>query len=149
MTFRQILTLRFGPPITLRMKTSLLFEATIMNALSKTENEQQYPIPSLGPWGRVFPFSRKKFGQIFHTPRFRLYLHLYMEFHVPCSGNPEFAPELVFVTIAGERPFVCTICNRAFNQKNALQMHLKKHSGDKSHKCPYCMMAFVQKGLYN
>ena len=26
------------------------------------------------------------------------------------------------------------------------QMHMKKHSGDKPHKCPYCTNAFTQKG---
>ncbi len=25
-------------------------------------------------------------------------------------------------------------------------MHMKKHSGDKPHKCPYCTNAFTQKG---
>lgn len=25
-------------------------------------------------------------------------------------------------------------------------MHMKKHSGDKPHKCPYCPNAFTQKG---
>lgn len=41
---------------------------------------------------------------------------------------------------------MCEICQKAFNQKNALQMHLRKHSGDKQHQCPYCPNAFVQKG---
>ena len=46
----------------------------------------------------------------------------------------------------GERPFQCKICEKAFNQKNALNIHLKKHSGDKPHKCTYCDNAFTQKG---
>ena len=46
----------------------------------------------------------------------------------------------------GERPFVCSICKKAFNQKNALQIHMKKHNGDRPHKCPYCTMSFTQKG---
>ncbi len=48
--------------------------------------------------------------------------------------------------VLGERPYVCEICQKAFNQKNALQIHLKKHTGDRPHKCPYCHMAFTQKG---
>ncbi|KAK2145272.1 hypothetical protein LSH36_690g00010 [Paralvinella palmiformis] len=45
-----------------------------------------------------------------------------------------------------ERPYTCALCSRAFNQKNALQVHLKKHSGEKPHKCPYCESDFTQKG---
>ena len=50
------------------------------------------------------------------------------------------------MSVSGERPFVCDICKKAFNQKNALQMHLKKHSGQKPHRCSYCELAFTQKG---
>lgn len=38
------------------------------------------------------------------------------------------------------------MCGKAFNQKNALQIHLKKHTGDRPHKCQYCNTAFTQKG---
>ena len=46
----------------------------------------------------------------------------------------------------GERPYVCEKCSKSFNQKNALQVHLKKHSGDKPYQCPYCTSSFTQKG---
>lgn len=48
--------------------------------------------------------------------------------------------------VLGERPFVCELCKKAFNQKNALQIHIKKHSGEKPYKCSYCALAFTQKG---
>ena len=41
---------------------------------------------------------------------------------------------------------MCQICNKAFNQKNALNIHLKKHTGEKPHKCDYCELSFSQKG---
>lgn len=51
-----------------------------------------------------------------------------------------------FLHISGERPFQCALCGKAFNQKNALQIHLKKHTGERPHKCQYCSTAFTQKG---
>ena len=46
----------------------------------------------------------------------------------------------------GERPYVCDICRKAFNQKNTLQIHLRKHSGARPHLCPYCDQGYAQKG---
>lgn len=54
--------------------------------------------------------------------------------------------DLCPVIVAGERPYVCEVCKKAFNQKNALQVHLRKHSGAKPHACPYCEAAFTQRG---
>lgn len=45
----------------------------------------------------------------------------------------------------GERPFHCTLCEKAFNQKSALQVHMKKHTGERPYKCAYCVMGFTQK----
>lgn len=45
----------------------------------------------------------------------------------------------------GERPFHCTLCEKAFNQKSALQVHMKKHTGERPYKCDYCVMGFTQK----
>lgn len=46
---------------------------------------------------------------------------------------------------SGERPFHCTLCEKAFNQKSALQVHMKKHTGERPYKCDYCVMGFTQK----
>uniref|UniRef100_A0A803YC83 C2H2-type domain-containing protein n=1 Tax=Meleagris gallopavo TaxID=9103 RepID=A0A803YC83_MELGA len=46
---------------------------------------------------------------------------------------------------SGERPFQCTLCEKAFNQKSALQVHMKKHTGERPYKCDYCAMGFTQK----
>jgi hypothetical protein len=53
---------------------------------------------------------------------------------------------LLCCRLVGERPFACEICKKAFNQKNALQTHLRKHRGERPHQCDYCSMAFTQKG---
>lgn len=45
----------------------------------------------------------------------------------------------------GERPFQCTLCEKAFNQKSALQVHMKKHTGERPYKCVCCAMGFTQK----
>ena len=49
-------------------------------------------------------------------------------------------------SLIGERPFKCCVCGKAFNQKNALDIHIKRHSGEKPHICQYCMAAFTQRG---
>lgn len=46
---------------------------------------------------------------------------------------------------AGERPFKCTQCDKAFNQKSALQVHMVKHTGKKPFKCEVCSIRFTQK----
>lgn len=46
---------------------------------------------------------------------------------------------------AGERPFKCTQCDKAFNQKSALQVHMVKHTGKKPFKCELCSIRFTQK----
>ena len=46
----------------------------------------------------------------------------------------------------GERPFKCELCEKAFNQKNALNMHMRKHEGVRPHQCPFCKYSFTQKG---
>jgi len=53
------------------------------------------------------------------------------------------------VVVVGERPFVCKECDKAFNQKNALETHMRKHRGERPHQCTFCAMAFTQKGNLN
>ena len=53
--------------------------------------------------------------------------------------------EFFYISI-GERPFKCQQCDRAFNQKGALRIHMSKHTGLKPHPCDFCPMSFAQRG---
>ncbi|XP_010786381.1 zinc finger protein 236-like [Notothenia coriiceps] len=46
----------------------------------------------------------------------------------------------------GERPYKCSHCGKAFNQKVVLQTHMVRHTGEKPHLCMFCPASFSQKG---
>ncbi|XP_055678431.1 transcription factor grauzone-like [Lutzomyia longipalpis] len=41
-----------------------------------------------------------------------------------------------------EKPFVCTICSRAFKLKRALTVHMAQHESTKQYKCNFCERVF-------
>lgn len=47
--------------------------------------------------------------------------------------------------ISGEKPFKCTICNKAFADKSNLRAHIQTHSNTKPHVCGRCGKAFALK----
>merc|ERR1712129_598374 len=47
--------------------------------------------------------------------------------------------------IHSKQTFVClySFCNKSFTDKSHFNDHMRRHAGDKRHKCEYCSKAFV------
>jgi len=55
----------------------------------------------------------------------------------------------VFVMVIGQRPFVCTICDKAFKHKHHLTEHGRLHSGEKPFRCEHCLKTFSHSGSFS
>ncbi|XP_033989750.1 oocyte zinc finger protein XlCOF7.1-like [Trematomus bernacchii] len=50
---------------------------------------------------------------------------------------------------AGEKPFICSVCKKAFTQRAHLKEHMKIHTGEKPFSCSVCENKFARKGYLN
>ncbi|KAL8602309.1 hypothetical protein ACOMHN_022822 [Nucella lapillus] len=48
-----------------------------------------------------------------------------------------------------EMPYTCEICHQGYPTRYRYLIHLKRHSGIKEHKCPYCNRAYYTVGKLN
>ena len=53
------------------------------------------------------------------------------------------------VMVTGQRPFICTICDKAFKHKHHLTEHGRLHSGEKPFRCEHCLKTFSHSGSFS
>lgn len=69
------------------------------------------------------------------------------------AGGPGIATVNIIATClrndCPDRPFMCSVCRRAFSQQSTLTNHLKTHTGEKPYKCKICENNFRQLSTLN
>ena len=47
-----------------------------------------------------------------------------------------------FISISGERPYECPVCQKRFSTTISLKTHSYTHTGERPHRCPHCPKTF-------
>lgn len=55
----------------------------------------------------------------------------------------------LIVLYVGEKPFVCTICQKAYARKSHLNVHYRVHTGERPFVCERCDKDFTEKRFLN
>ena len=55
---------------------------------------------------------------------------------------------LLIKTNDGDQEYYCKMCLKSFSKLNGLNRHLKKHSTNRSQKCPHCKKLFIDLKLH-
>ena len=54
-----------------------------------------------------------------------------------------------FFCISGEKPFVCSVCSKAYARKSHLNVHFRVHTGERPFACVHCEKDFTEKRFLN